>query len=132
LNLALWIVQILLALAFLAHSGLYLTAPASLFTDMVGIDPLFGRFIGAVEMLGALGLVVPAVTRIRPGLVPLAAAGLAIIMVGAVGLHLAQGLPAFALAPGVLLLLAAFVAYGRWRLVPLAPRGHATAVHAGQ
>jgi len=79
---------------------------------------LFLRFIGVAEMLGGLGLIFPALLRIRPGLTPLAAAGLVIIMIGATAVTLAVGPVAPALIPLVVGLLAAFVAYGRWRLVP--------------
>jgi hypothetical protein len=70
------------------------------------------------EVLGALGLVLPGLLRIRPGLTPLAAAGLLIIMIGATVVSLVGGMVAVALMNVVVALLAAFVAYGRWRLAP--------------
>ena len=70
-------------------------------------------------MLGAIGLILPGLLRIRPGLTPLAAAGLVLIMIGATVITLATMGPATALIPLVVGLLAAFVAYGRWRLAPL-------------
>jgi hypothetical protein len=76
----------------------------------------FLRFIGVAEVLGALGLVFPGLLRIRPGLTPLAAAGLVIIMIGATVVMWAAGMVAVALVNVVVALLAAFVAYGRWRL----------------
>jgi hypothetical protein len=84
MNVALWCVQGLLALAFLAAGGMKLAMPVE---DLAAQMPLPGRFIqfiGLAEVLGALGLVLPGLLRIRTGLAPLAAAGLAIIMVGAV------------------------------------------------
>jgi len=71
-----------------------------------------------VEVLGALGLILPGLLRIRPGLTPLAAAGLVIIMIGATVLTFAADGFAMALPPLVVGILAAFVAYGRWRLAP--------------
>ena len=77
------------------------------------------RFIGVVEVLGAIGLILPPLLKIRPGLTPLAAAGLVIIMIGATVLTLASGDVVPALIPLAVGILAAFVAYGRWRLRPL-------------
>ena len=79
---------------------------------------LFLRFIGVAEVLGALGLTLPGLLRISPSLTPLAAAGLAVIMSGAVVVSLATGPLALALIPLAVGLLAAFVAYARWRLAP--------------
>ena len=84
----------------------------------VALPGWFLRFIGVAEVLGALGLVLPGLLRIRPGLIPLAAAGLVIIMIGATIVMWAGGMVAVALMNLVVTLLAAFVAYGRWRLAP--------------
>jgi hypothetical protein len=78
----------------------------------------FMRFIGVAEVLGAIGLILPGLLRIRPGLTPLAAAGLVIIMIGATVVTLAGGDVVAALISVVVGLLSAFVAYGRWRLAP--------------
>jgi hypothetical protein len=78
----------------------------------------FLRFIGVAEVLGGIGLILPGLLGIRPGLTPLAAAGLVIIMIGATVLSLAVGGVATALIPLVVGILLVFVAYGRWRLVP--------------
>jgi hypothetical protein len=69
-------------------------------------------------VLGAIGLILPGLLRIRPGLTPLAAAGLVIIMLGATVLGVASGSVAMTLIPLGVGVLAAFVAYGRWRLAP--------------
>ena len=116
----LWIVQGLLAALFLFGGGMKLVMPLDQLTGPMPIPlpGLFLRFIGVVEVLGALGLILPGLLRIRPGLTPLAAAGLVLIMIGATGLTLAGGAVAPALMPLVVGLLAAFVAYGRWRLTP--------------
>ncbi len=118
LNRVLWIVQGLLALLFLFAGGMKLVLPLEKLTGPIPLPGLFLRFIGVAEVLGALGLILPALLRIRPGLTPLAAAGLVIIMIGATALTLAAGDVASALISLVVGLLAAFVAYGRWRPVP--------------
>lgn len=115
---ALWIVQILLALLFLFAGGMKLVLPLDALKGPIAMPGLFLRFIGVVEVLGALGLILPGLLHIRPGLTPLAAAGLVILMIGATVVTLAGGDVAPALIPLVVGLLATFVAYGRWRLVP--------------
>src|SRR5213592_1959576 len=115
---ALWIVQGLLAIIFLFSGGMKLVLPLEAMTGPIPVPGLFLRFIGVAEVLGAIGLILPGVLRIRPGLTPLAAAGLVIIMIGATVLTLAGGAVALALIPLVVGLLLAFVAYGRWRLAP--------------
>jgi hypothetical protein len=116
---ALWSVQGLLAALFLWAGGIKLVLPLEQLTGPVPLPGLFLRFIGMAEVLGALGLILPGLLRIRPGLTPLAAAGLVIIMIGATALTLAGGDVASAPIPLAVGLLAAFVAYGRWRLAPL-------------
>ena len=83
----------------------------------------FLHFIGVMEILGGLGLILPSLLRIRPGLTPLAAAGLVIIMIGATVITFTtMGVGAAAL-PLIVGVLCAFVAYGRWRVAPLSARG---------
>ncbi|HET8626135.1 MAG TPA: DoxX family protein [Thermomicrobiales bacterium] len=112
---ALWAVQGLLALLFLAAGGMKLALPPAALAAVSPLPVAFLKFIGLVEVLGGLGLVLPALTRIRPGLTPLAAAGLALEMVGAVAATLAAGGGAAAAVPLAVGLLAALVAYGRGR-----------------
>ncbi len=111
----LWIVQGLLALIFLFTGGMKLILPLEMMTEQMPLPlpGLFLRFIGVAEVLGAIGLILPGLLGIRPGLTPLAAAGLVIIMIGATVLTLAGFGVAPALIPLVVGLLAAFVAYGR-------------------
>ena len=118
MNYALWIVQGLLALIFLFAGGMKLVLPVEEMTKQVPLPGLFLRFIAVCEVLGALGLILPGLLRIRPGLTPLAAAGLVIIMIGATVVTLMTADVALALIPLVVGLLSAFVAYGRWRLAP--------------
>ena len=80
---------------------------------------LFLRSIGVAEVLGASGLILPGLLGIRPDLTPLAASGLAIIMIGARVVTLAGGTVVLAPIPLVVGVFATFMAYGRWRLVPL-------------
>ena len=125
---ALWIVQGLLAALFLFAGGVKLVLPLDKLVGPVPMPGGFIRFIGVAELLGALGLVLPGLLRIRPGLTPLAAVGLAIIMTGATVMTLMTGDGTSALVPLVVGLLAVFVAYGRGRL---APRGGLTRAAAG-
>jgi len=118
MNYALWIVQGLLALLFLYAGGMKLVLPLEALTGPLPMPGLFLRFIGVAEVLGALGLILPGLLRIRPGLTPLAAGGLVIIMIGATVISLKAGDVSVVLIPLVVGILAAFVAYGRWRKAP--------------
>jgi hypothetical protein len=121
---ALWIVQGLLALLFLFAGGMKLVMPIEEMTKQmpVSLPGSFLRFIGVAEVLGGLGLILPGLLRIRPGLTPLAAAGLVLIMIGATAIGLMTGDVLLALPPFLVGLLAAFVAYGRWQRAPLPAR----------
>jgi uncharacterized membrane protein YphA (DoxX/SURF4 family) len=118
MNIALWIIQALLALVFLFSGGMKFVMSVEEMTQQIPMPGWFLHFIGACEILGGLGLVLPWLTGIRPGLTPLAAAGLVIIMIGATVITLMINDIAMALLPLVVGILAAFVAYGRWRLTP--------------
>src|SRR4051812_43096824 len=114
-GLVLWIVQALLAVIFLLSGGMKLVLPLSELTGPIALPGWFVRFIGVAEVVGALGLILPGALRIRTGLTPLAAAGLVIIMIGAVCITAAGGDVALGLIPLVVGLLAGMVAYGRSR-----------------
>lgn len=118
MNRTLWIIQALLAVLFLFAGGMKLVLPIEEMTEQIPMPGSFLRFIAVCEVLGAIGLILPWLLRIRPGLTPLAAAGLGIIMIGATVTTLATAGVAMALFPLVVGILAAFVAYGRWRLAP--------------
>jgi uncharacterized membrane protein YphA (DoxX/SURF4 family) len=122
MNIALWIVQVLLAALFLFAGGMKLILPIEEMTKQMPMPGLFLRFIGVCEVLGAVGLILPGLMRFRPGLTPLAAAGLVIITIGATVTTLATAGVAMALFPLVVGILAAFVAYGRWRLAPFSTK----------
>lgn len=124
MNIVLWIIQVLLTLLFLFAGGTKLVIPPDELAKMgspnqVQLPGLLIQFIGVCEVVGALGLVLPSLLRIKPWLTPLAAAGLVIIMLGAVVLTIIGDGPAAAVVPFVVTLLCAFVAYGRWRLAPI-------------
>jgi hypothetical protein len=112
-NRALWIVQGVLAALFLFAGGMKLITPVEVLAVMSPFPGEFIRFIGVCEVLGAVGLILPCALRIRRELTPLAAAGLAIIMVGATMTTLAIGGGVLALIDVVIGVLAATVVYGR-------------------
>jgi uncharacterized membrane protein YphA (DoxX/SURF4 family) len=126
-TLALWVAQVLLAVAFGAAGFMKLTQPlAALSSAMAWVDAspeLLVRFIGLAEVAGALGMILPAATRILPLLTPLAAVGFATIQVLAIGLHASRGETAMTLPVNLALLaLALIVVWGRFRKAPIAPR----------
>jgi hypothetical protein len=112
-NYALWAIQWLLALLFLWAGGVKLVLPLEALQGPVALPGWFVRFIGVAETLGAIGLILPWLLRIKPILTPLAAAGLIIIMIGATVITLMIGGGALALFPATVGLLLVFVAYGR-------------------
>jgi uncharacterized membrane protein YphA (DoxX/SURF4 family) len=123
MNILLWVLQGLLALAFLAHGLMFLFPPASLLAAMNAvIPPAFRLFLGVAEVLAAIGLTLPGITRIRPWLVPAAAAGLMIVMIGAIILHILRGETSSAITTIILLVLLTFVAYQRWKVRPIPSR----------
>ena len=109
----LWTLQALLAMLFAFAGVMKLIMPIEEMTKDIALPGLFLRFIGVVEILGAVGLILPGLLRIKPGLTPLAAAGLTIIMVGATLVTLMTSQPATAVIPFVVGLLTAFVAWRR-------------------
>jgi uncharacterized membrane protein YphA (DoxX/SURF4 family) len=116
-NYALWTVQWLLALLFLWAGGLKLVLPLEMLKGPVALPGLFVRFIGVAETLGAIGLILPWLLRIRPVLTPVAAGGLVIIMIGATVITLIGGGGALALFPATVGILAVTVAYSRGQAV---------------
>lgn len=127
MNIVLWILQILFALLFLFAGGTKLVLPLEVLTsqgppNQVHLPGLFIRFIGVCEVLGALGLVLPGLFRIKTFLTPLAAIGLLIILIGAVVVTVMGPGVQFAILPIIFALLMVFVAYGRLKLAPLRGR----------
>jgi uncharacterized membrane protein YphA (DoxX/SURF4 family) len=125
-SVALWVLQILLAAAFLAH-GLFTLFPPAEMVAMINAQLGVGLrlFIGVAELLAAAGLILPGITRILPWLTALAAAGLMIVMSSATALHLSRGETSSAISTTVLLVLVTIVAYMRWKVAPFTPRKRA-------
>ena len=130
LDIALWTAQILLALAFGFFGFMKTTGDLAVLAQMMTWIPAvpagFVRFIGVAELLGAVGMILPAITRIKPGLIPLAALGFATIQVLAIAMHAVRGETPQTIGLNLpLLALALFVAWGRSRRAPILARATA-------
>ena len=123
MNIVLWLLQVVLAVLCLAHGG-FMVAPPAAMVEMMNaqLGAGFRIFIGVAEVLAAVGLILPGLTRILPWLTALAAAGLMIVMSSATVLHLIRGEGASALTTAVLFVLVTVVTYMRWKVKPIAPR----------
>jgi uncharacterized membrane protein YphA (DoxX/SURF4 family) len=123
MNIVLWIVQVLLAVAFFAHGWLFLSPPAEIVEQMnASLPRWFQLFLGIAEVLAAVGLILPGLTRIMPWLVTWAAGGIMIVTVSATAFHLVRGELSSAAITLLLLAMAAFVAYMRHRVLPIVVR----------
>ena len=123
MNVVLWILQVLLALAFLAHGWLFLAPPPDIAVQMnASLPRWFQLFLGVAEVLAGVGLILPGLTRIQPWLVTWAAAGVMIVTVSATAFHLVRGELSSAAITMVLFGLATFVAYMRHRVLPIGVR----------
>jgi hypothetical protein len=121
MNRLLWVIQVVLALAFFAHGCLFLFPPASVVDQMnASLPRWFQLFLGVAEVLAAVGLTLPGLTRVQPWLVSWAAGGVMIVMIGATIFHVARG--ESAIVTIVLLAMATFVAFMRWRIAPIPSR----------
>lgn len=119
MNVALWIIAGLLAAAFLAGGAVKLTQPreklaASGFGFVEDLSAGTVKAIGAIELLAGVGLVLPAALDIAPVLVPMAAVGLVLLMVGAMITHLRRHEASAVVVNLAILALAVFVAWGRF------------------
>jgi putative oxidoreductase len=126
LNIALWGAQILLAVMYGMAAYMKATQPLDQVAQQIAwvadVPAWLPRFIGTAEGLGALGLILPSLTRILPGLTPLAAAGLTLIQLLAMPFHLSRGEVSVLPINLVLLALSLFILWGRWKKAPIAPR----------
>jgi len=123
MNVLLWVVQVLLAIAFFAHGYILVVPPAAIVEQMnASLPRWFQLFLGVAEILAAVGLTLPGLTRIQPWLVSAAAAGIMIVMICATVFHVTRGEMSSALVTLVLLAMATFVAFMRWRVAPIRPR----------
>ena len=123
LRIALWSAQIALAIVFALAGWMKVSTPAAELAKMAPGFPLaLLRFIGIAELAGAIGIILPALTRIAPVLTPLASSGFVIVMASAAILHLVHGQFGELAVVIVLGALAYFVAWGRFKGAPIAPR----------
>ena len=127
MNIVLWILQVLLALAFAAHGYILLAPPTPEIAAqmLMALPRAFWVFLGIMEILAAIGITLPGLTRILPWLVTWAAAGIMFVMVSATIWHIVRGEIGSAATTVVLLAMATFVAYGRARLLPIRARSAA-------
>jgi uncharacterized membrane protein YphA (DoxX/SURF4 family) len=126
MNILLWVLQLLLAAAFFAHGWLFLFPPAAMVEQMnASLPRWFQVFLGIAEVLAAVGLTLPGITRIQPWLVPAAALGVMVVLVSATFFHLVRGEVSSAVITVGLLAVATVVAYMRWRVVPIQSRQRA-------
>lgn len=119
----LWVLQGLLGVYFIVTGVVHFIVPPGLpepMAWMYELSPALHYLAGTAEVLAGLGLVLPGVLRVHTYLTPLAALGLVLVMLGAAGWHLGRGEYASIVMNLILAALAAFVAYGRWKLMPFA------------
>lgn len=123
MNVLLWILQVLLALAFGAHGWMMLAPPPDIAQLMnESLPRWFQVFLGVAEVVAGIGLTLPGLTRIQPWLVVWAAGGIMIVMISATVYHIARGEISSAAITFLLLVIATFVAYMRWRVLPIPER----------
>ena len=126
MNIAIWVVQVLLAVFFILFGFMKAFLPIDSIADQMSfvldVPEALVRFIGVAEIAGALGLILPAITRILPWLTIAAAGGLGTIMILAFIFGVSRGEIPNAVINIVVLALLAFIAYGRWKLVPISAR----------
>ena len=123
MNVLLWVLQVLLALVFIAHGLLLLMPPAEIAAQLLmSLPRSFWVFLGVAEIAAAIGLTLPGLTRVMPFFVSWAAVGIMIVMISATGYHIVRGEYGPAATTFVLLIMATFVAYQRSRVLPIAPR----------
>ena len=123
MNVLLWVLQLLLAVAFLAHGLLLLLPPPEIAAQMLESLPgWFWLFLGIAEVMAAVGLTLPGLTRVMPWLVSWAAAGIMIVMISATVWHVVRSEIGSAVITLLLLIIASYVWYMRWRVLPIAPR----------
>jgi uncharacterized membrane protein YphA (DoxX/SURF4 family) len=128
MNIVLWVLQVGLGVFFLFTGIQHFILPPGLPAPMAWMYDLpagLHYFSGTAEILSALGLILPGLTRIQTRLTPLAAAGLVVVMLGAAAWHFPRGEYQNIFMNLVIAALAAFLAYARWRLVPLKDRASA-------
>jgi hypothetical protein len=130
-NVGLWVLQVLLGLFMAVASGLpKLIIPVEMLPMPIPIPGPLLVFIGVAEIAGGLGLILPGLVKVRPGLTPLAAAGLGLVAIGGMAYQLAAGEPGNAVFALVIAVLCAVVGYGRWQVAPHRARSRRPALQA--
>ena len=120
MNILLWVLQALLAAAFIAHGVLFLSPPPQIAAQINAVLPRwFQLFVGMAEVLAAVGITLPGLTRIAPWLVTWAAVGIMIVTASATVFHLLRGELSSAATTLLLLTMATFVAYMRHQVMPI-------------
>jgi putative oxidoreductase len=123
MNIVLWILQVLLAVAFVAHGWLFLAPSPEIAAQMNATMPRwFQLFLGVAEVLAGIGLTLPGLTRVQPWLVAAAAFGVMLVTASATVFHLVRAEFSSAMITFLLLAMATFVAYMRHRVLPIGAR----------
>ena len=125
MNILLWTMQVLFGIYFTVYGAIHFVVPPGLPAGMgwmYDLSPGLHVFSGTAEALGGLGLILPGIAKIHTRLTPLAGAGLVLLMIGAIVWHLQRGEFQNIGLNLVLVVAAAFIAYGRWKLRPLRSR----------
>ena len=134
LHVTLWIAQVLLAAMFLMSGLMKVSQPIDQLSKMLPwasqVPEALVRFIGIAEFLGALGLILPSLLRVQPKLTPIAAVGLALVQLFAIAFHISRGETGVIGMNFILLLIAAFIAWGRFKKAPVAPKTNQSKVFA--
>ena len=126
LHITLWIAQVILAAKFLMSGFMKLSQPIDQLSKMLPwaaqVPEALVRFIGVAEVLGAIGLILPSLLRIQPKLTPIAAVGLALVMLFAVVFHISRGETPMIGMNFILIAIAAYIAWGRFKKAPITPK----------
>ena len=126
LHITLWIAQVLLAAMFLMSGFMKVAQPIDQLSKMLPwaaqVPETLVRFIGVAEILGAVGLILPSLLRIQPKLTPIAAIGLGLVMLFAIAFHVSRGETPVIGMNFVLIAIAAFIAWGRFKKAPITPK----------
>ena len=127
LHITLWVLQVLLAAMYIMAGMSKVSQPIDKLSQMLPwvtqMPEAIVRFIGTAEILGALGLILPSLLRIQPKLTPIAALGLVVVQLFAVAFHISRGETAVLGMNFVLIAVAAFIAWGRFKKALIAPKG---------
>jgi len=123
MNILLWVLQVLLAIAFFAHGWMFLFPPPEIAVLMnASLPRWFQVFLGIAEVLAAIGLTLPGVTRIKPWLVPAAAFGIMMVLGSATVYHFVRAEISSGVITLVMFVMATALAYLRWKVAPIRPR----------